>query len=250
MQVTDSARSWTDPYLAAFCQVPAAADRVCTICHSGPGPGYEICRSCSQTTRQVTRSTSLVLPISLYALPSQLHTYLRRYKDAPDTSAATIMAAALGRFVAMHQQCVTRYLGGAIDVVTTIPSTSGRTGRHPLVELVERSHILRPLQAELLASGTVPIDHNRANDHAFTVLRPPNNQRVLVIDDTFTSGARVQSAASALSLAGARRVTALVLGRVIDPSYNDSCSAIWRRMSAQAFTFDTCCWCLSTSQTG
>jgi hypothetical protein len=44
--------------------------------------------------------------------------------------------------------------------------------------------------------------------------------RILLIDDTFTSGARLQSAASALALAGATVVAAFTLGRFIRPDYN------------------------------
>jgi predicted amidophosphoribosyltransferase len=242
--MTDRARSWTDPYLDAFCPVPPAAPGVCQICHSGPGLGYKVCLSCSQTTRQVSRCTRLVLPISLYRLPSQLHTFLRQYKNAPGSTAATVMAAALGLFAAIHQECITRYLGGPVDVVTTVPSTRGRPGVHPLVSLVRRSRVLGPLHHELLTDGPAAATHNRADDRAFAVLSAPENQRVLVVDDTFTSGARAQSAAAALYLAGARRVVVLVIGRVIDPEYNDNCHAIWREMSAHAFNFDTCCWCL------
>jgi hypothetical protein len=39
---------------------------------------------------------------------------------------------------------------------------------------------------------------------------------MLLVDDTMTTGAKLQSAASALNLGGARVVAAVVLGRVID----------------------------------
>jgi adenine/guanine phosphoribosyltransferase-like PRPP-binding protein len=41
---------------------------------------------------------------------------------------------------------------------------------------------------------------------------------VLLIDDTWVSGASAQSAAAALKLAGARRVAIVVLGRHLDPA--------------------------------
>lgn len=44
------------------------------------------------------------------------------------------------------------------------------------------------------------VDHNKADDDAFTVSRPLSGERVLLIDDTLTTGARLQSAASALGL--------------------------------------------------
>jgi orotate phosphoribosyltransferase len=41
---------------------------------------------------------------------------------------------------------------------------------------------------------------------------------VLLIDDTWVSGASAQSAAAALKAAGARRVALVVLGRHVDPA--------------------------------
>lgn len=67
--------------------------------------------------------------------------------------------------------------------------------------------------------------------------------RVLVIDDTLTTGARLQSAASALLLNGASAVAAIVVGRVINPEWNDSCRRIWDEARAAQFSFDHCCLC-------
>ena len=41
---------------------------------------------------------------------------------------------------------------------------------------------------------------------------------VLLVDDTWVSGGSAQSAATALKLAGARRVAVIVLGRHVDPA--------------------------------
>lgn len=74
----------------------------------------------------------------------------------------------------------------------------------------------------MLEPGSAQIGHNSAHDQGFTVSRSVEGSKVLLIDDTFASGARVQSAASALSLAGASVVSVLVVARVIKPSFNES----------------------------
>ncbi len=67
---------------------------------------------------------------------------------------------------------------------------------------------------------------------------------MLIIDDVFTTGAAVQSAASALSLAGARVSGACVLGRYIKPDYSEAARQLWERAVARKpFRFGRCCLC-------
>ncbi len=65
--------------------------------------------------------------------------------------------------------------------------------------------------------------------------------RVLVIDDTFTSGSRSQSAASALQLAGASVVAVVPIGRYINPDFNERTGEYWNRQRGVGFDFDACC---------
>jgi hypothetical protein len=244
--LTQAALEWTDPYLQIYRQPPPAGPGVCAVCHSGPNPGYRICRSCAQAMRQVTTPTSLVLSISLTRKGTQIQTYLRDYKDGRagvGELGRTVLAATLGRFATRHWACISSRIGGSVDVVTTVPSSAGRPGPHPLLSLVDHSRQLQPLHHALLQPGAVRIDDRQADDRAFEVVHAIENARVLLVDDTFTTGARAQSAASSLARAGARAVAVLTIGRVIDPDWNDNCLAIWRQASSQPFTFETCCWC-------
>jgi orotate phosphoribosyltransferase len=50
------------------------------------------------------------------------------------------------------------------------------------------------------------------------VLGRPDCASVLLLDDTWVSGASAQSAAAALKLAGARHVAVVVLGRHVNPA--------------------------------
>jgi hypothetical protein len=62
-----------------------------------------------------------------------------------------------------------------------------------------------------------------------------------LVDDTFITSARLQSAASALTRAGANVVAAVPIGRVIHPAYNNRAKEIWETARRQGFNFDVCC---------
>jgi hypothetical protein len=64
---------------------------------------------------------------------------------------------------------------------------------------------------------------------------------VLLVDDTFTSGARGQSAASALQLAGAHVVAMVPVGRYIRPDFSPMTQTFWDDARRTRFDFESCC---------
>jgi predicted amidophosphoribosyltransferase len=54
-----------------------------------------------------------------------------------------------------------------------------------------------------------------------------DGKRILLIDDTLTTGAMAQSAASALSNGGATVVGILTMGRMIKPSFSETVNEYW-----------------------
>lgn len=233
---------YTEPYLANYAHVPPVGPGICSVCHRGTAATSQVCGSCTQTMAQVSKPAHLVVPITLYEVGGQMWTTLRRYKDGPaDVRRAqtTRVAATLARFLGLHEPCVEATLAEPITLVTTVPSTSGRDGPHPLVNAVTRIQQISGRYQPTLALGAVPIGHNHASDHGFVVTSPVAGHTVLLIEDTFTSGARAQSAASALHLAGAKSVAVLTIGRVIDPAFDEACAAVWTNRAK--FSFDRCC---------
>lgn len=63
----------------------------------------------------------------------------------------------------------------------------------------------------------------------------------LLVDDTLTSSARLQSAASALQLAGADVVAAVTVGRYLNPERSQTDLQLLARARAAPFRFDECC---------
>jgi predicted amidophosphoribosyltransferase len=224
--------------------VPLAGEGICGLCHGCPNPGFGTCWSCASITSQLSRPCGLVVPISLYDIPSQLHHVLRLYKSPAhqhlhDEFGARVVSL-LAHFLAEHGKCIVETAGREWDVITTVPSSGDRTGQHPLVTAIQRVRSLADQHEELLQRGTGTIDHRTATDNGYILTRPLSGERILVVDDTYTSGSRAQSAASALSLGG--DVVAIVaIGRVIRPEFSDTAGAYWKRQRRSPFTFDVCC---------
>jgi len=93
----------------------------------------------------------------------------------------------------------------------------------------------------LLRTGPHPAGHLAAGDDAFVVTGAATGRRVLLVDDTFTTGAEIQSAASALQTAGATIPAAVVIGRYINPDFSLAAQDLWERAQSRAFTFERCC---------
>src|SRR5262249_11779959 len=145
--------------------------------------------SCADTTSQVQRPLSLVVPFSLYVVGEQLYSVLSGYKNSPSELARERfrmqVAAMLARFLRDHGDCVRHAAGRDWNAMTIVPSSSGRAGTHPLeaAVLMARAHL--PLYRRLLERTDVPIDHRRANERAYRVTEDVSGASVLLIDDTF-----------------------------------------------------------------
>ena len=219
---------FTDPFVRNYTPPPPAGEGVCEVCHSwtptlSDGSRAALCSSCRRTTGAVSHPIRVVVPISLVEVRgSQFYASLSGYKDSPDAEAggrfALRLGALLARFLRDHGDHVRAAAGRDWDRMTIVPSSSGRAG--PLAGVIRKARAHRTLFRILLeATGDVTLDHREASDVGYRVTEDVRGARVLLIDDTFTTGARIQSAASALTLAGAEVVAAVALGRVVRPDF-------------------------------
>jgi predicted amidophosphoribosyltransferase len=241
-----TAVEFTDPHLRTYTRVLPVGPGVCNVCHGAPGEGWDRCWSCAQTIGQVSRPVELVVPISLTELLGQLHHVLRSYKN--ESYPASVrdrfrlqVSALLARFLWQHGDCIRGVAGSDWDNITIVPSSKGREGRHPFEETIRLFPFLGDQYRSLLSVGTEAIDHNRASDKGYVVAEDVEGLRVLLVDDTFTSGARAQSAASALGLAGANVVAMVPIGRVVKPDFSEESAELLRRSREHPFDFGTCC---------
>ena len=244
--MAQTAEQITDPLLRFYTVVQPGGPGVCDVCHGAPGPGWSRCHSCSLALDQVSRPCGLVVPISLSVWNSQLHYCMSRYKKEGASDSVRLkfsleIAAMLQRFLVNHRGCLAEKEGGHWDTVTTVPSSQGRAGMHPLEVAVRRSPWLEGQFVPLLKPGPTSTTHRVASDTGFVPTRSVAGRRILLLDDTFTSGCRSQSAASALNLAGAVVVAIVPVARYMNPGRWLPADEMMKNSEKRDFTFDYCC---------
>jgi hypothetical protein len=189
----------------------------CTVCQRPVRAGYARCYQCAlQLTEAGGLLADAVFVVAYAVKGGQLARDLWRYKaDRPDPGAAGRLRGLLRGFLADHARCVHAAAPGSVVVV---PSGQGREGTHPLagivsscvdlpmVELAATSRAMA--RGREVSPGWLRVAGGAAGGVAGT--------SVLVVDDTWVSGGSAQSAAAALKLAGAARVTIMVLGRHLE----------------------------------
>jgi hypothetical protein len=214
--------------------VPSPGPGVCRICRGPAAAGRAVCFSCRLVARRLGLPSAPVVPARLCPLPSPLYTVLLGYKESPVAEArlrfCAIVRALLRAFLLGDGDRLECAVGGPIDAVTLVPSTH-RPGPAPLARVDGLAgDVADALPAARWAPALLqrahqpdawsPVAHMRPDATAFTV--PPSDPaalrgaRVLLLDDTYVSGARAQSAAAAFHRAGVRTVIG-PLGRVLRP---------------------------------
>jgi hypothetical protein len=196
----------------------------CRTCRGPVQAGFARCYQCDLAhARCGVLLADVVAPVAYAVKGGRLAGDLWRYKSgaAGATEAGTRLTAMLARFLREHSDQVWRAAGMAVgpELAAVVPSGQGRPGAHPLagivascvdVPIVPLSAAPGPVRARGLADGVAV--------GWLTVGGAVAGADVLLVDDTWVSGASAQSAAAALKAAGARRVALVVIGRHVDPA--------------------------------
>ena len=200
----------------------------------------------------MTHPVETVVPISLYLAYEQLHTMLRGYKD-PEVMQLTeaqgrlwelVVAATVARFMLAHEGSIADHTSLETEVLHDYPVepwqirlSAAASGAHAVAPM------LRNDSRSCSSPGLSPWRSVKASDKGFTVQGNVDGRTVLLLDDTYTTGASVQSAGSALTSAGASVVAAVVVGRYVEINETYGPTQTWwtGRRAKTPFTFETCC---------
>jgi len=226
---------------------PRPAPGVCARCFDLTSDGATHCSHCSHDAAFV----DAMAPISYSIGGEQLHHALAGYKRSSGPSArylTAVLAAILWRHLGDHEACLARAAGvRGFDVVTTVPSSDARRdATHPLHRLVgELVKPVRPRYERLLQRTDTHVIPHRFHAERYVAGAGAGvgvgGGAVLLIDDTWTTGANAQSAAAALKTAGAERVAVLVIGRYVNRAWAHNDRDL--RRLAEPFDWKRCARC-------
>jgi hypothetical protein len=234
-------RELSEPYENVMLS-PRRGPDVCTTCFNFTA-GYDRCYACAHGPPVL----DAVVPISYSVAREQLHHTLASYKRLDGDVArrlGAVLAAILWRFLADHERCLAKTAGASeFDLVTTVPSGDrDRDDRHPLRWIVgDLVGPTRERHERLLGRTTTESAPRTFNQHKFEATRPLNSNAVLLIDDTWTTGASAQSAAAALKAAGAGPIAAVVIGRHLNREWRQNDRRL--RGIDRPFDWSTCALC-------
>lgn len=191
--------------------------RQCRLCRTPIEAMYDFCFRC-----YAWRSTHPDLAgIVTYALKGdQSGSEMHRYKDYhPSSQALNNVWSLLDQGLA-HRLCASRLVGQPVDAIAVVPSRSHyQDGTQSMLQRL----CTRALPASMPLVDLRPVPGSSSDrlvhGDAFTVVNPPVASHVMLIDDTWVSGATTLSAVTALRASGAPYVSVLVLARWLDPGY-------------------------------
>ena len=243
----DNLTSISDQLVDELVPIPRDAPDVCPLCRSGRIRGSRLCRSCDKTSAQVDYPCDLVVPISYYTTPSPLRDRMHDYKEDDDPNVrkvqAKCVAAIVARYFFHHRDA---FIGrfGEWDEVVAVPSTH-HDGVPALQSAIETNYpeALGPF-TKPLARGPGHMDFNQASSSGFVPVDGADvtDHRILLLDDTSTTGARLHSAHHALVEAGATVVAAVVVTRKINPDPKYGTDRLWKRQTRIPFQFAAAPW--------
>jgi hypothetical protein len=216
----DALRARVRAVTAGLPAVPEPGPGICVSCRGPARPGFGRCFHCELHAESAPGLLAdVVAPVACAPKGSGLARDLWLYKSARAGAAEAGAALLAMLLVFLHDEGarVWQRAGTPPTHACVVPSGRGRPGPHPLWALV-RECVALPRVVLLARPGGDPwgrvLDPGR-----FQSPRPLAGATVLLLDDTWTSGSTVQSAAIALKRAGARSVAAVVLGRHLPRRY-------------------------------
>lgn len=210
----------------------------CRICFGTCNPSYgATCYKCGRLWPSqypdFASSCDLIVPCTVARSPGEWYNTVWNYKQGAYERLGPRLSAVLDGWLKANKHHVKQALGGSPDVVTVVPSST-REMPTALYRVVENT-VLGPMLIDAIRFlDGAPRPHHRA-------LRPDSlettadvvDAKVIIIEDTWVSGATPLSAAMAVRRDGAERIALIPIARMAEQSpmtdeYQNAAEPPWR----------------------
>ncbi len=195
----------------------------CGLCGGAVGTMHngEPFARCAQC-RNYGHAIAALIPMT-YSLDDGLESMLHRYKDFGVTWLESPLRSLLWHFTSRHGNCIKKAYG-PFDLALAVPSDNTERGFDHLERIAAPVGDGEPpfrWRFDIVSRNRAVSRPNRGElkpDSYIVAAGSVQGKSVILLDDTWTSGASIASAAAALRRSGARSVTAITLGRQLNSS--------------------------------
>lgn len=231
---------------------PTSEVEQCPFCHQwlpdesrSRGETASACENCIEVREALGEEPLSIATLSLYRKPSPLRDILTRYKgradetDPFDPDCFEVVRALAGRFFLEFGAEFEAQVGG-IDAIVVVPSTD-RPPPHPFESVIDSLDMHSPL-LRLLERGDGDMAFRKPDRDGFRIREYHVPSRILLTDDVYTTGSRLNSAAVALRAAGHTVVGAFVVARRINPDYAPEAARLWAAATTTPYHWRSSPW--------
>lgn len=185
--------------------------------------GFTLCFACHQNEQASSRTglggADLVVTL-VYAIKGGQSAHLMHTYKTPAATKTGLdqLRLLLSSALILHGECIESSVGSRASALAVVPSTRAPRRPHPLRYIAPSGYS----NVELVPGPGFKQTPRCLVGDLWKVQNPAAvvGKHVLLIDDTWTTGAHIQSAAVALRASGATAVTAVVLARWLDPGWS------------------------------
>lgn len=212
----------------------------CEFCALPIDAAYTVCVQCHRRSRSPVADRAGFL---VYADEPSSQTYwvMRGYKETRTRAAfEPIVQALLAVGLRGHFACATKLAGTGNHGWAVVPSTKGRT---VFVDLVRGLTTSPSSEIRVSPIGRQP---DRVLNPASWVIEstPSLPEHVVVIDDSWVSGASSQSLAVTLKQAGVHQVSILSVARILSPRWEPNRPFLKNVLPTLPYDWTICPWTL------
>jgi hypothetical protein len=210
-----------------FKTVPSVA--LANVCHLCLGPtkmltDYAQCASCYKLFYQSACPSLVedrVVPMTIAENPSPWYSALYTYKKTQFREHGGRIGALAYRWLRTHEEQLAALLGGDADYVTVVPSKRGISYEwQPLKKALSLVRPMGQMMREVLSCPKQYVGRlTTYKPELFNIITGVDGDRIVLVEDTWISGATALSAAGALLEAGAESVVLTPIAREMKPLF-------------------------------